>query len=107
MNITVMSAAQRHYEFVADLAAQRTRLHEAEVMGIRWRSPAHETGLLHDEPEMLLVAIATRLGDREDTLVNTARPANARRSPTRSPPLLRKRRVAMRQKVRAFGIRRI
>ena len=101
MDLAVMGPTQRRDEFVADLAAQRTRLHETKVMGIRWCSPAHETRLLHDEPEMVLVAIATRLGDGEDTLVDTVRPVNARRSPAFSPPLLHeRRRVALRRNSR-------
>src|SRR5580692_3051545 len=101
MNLAVMGPAQRRDKFVADLAAQRTRLHEAQVMGIRRRSPTHETRLLHDEPQMLLVAIATGLGDREDTLVD-----NARRPPALPPTLLHEqRRVVLRKN--AFCARRI
>jgi hypothetical protein len=74
MNLAVMGPAQRRDEFIADLAAQRTRLHEAQVMGIRWRSPTHQARLLRDEPQMLLIAIATRLCDGEDALVHNARP---------------------------------
>ena len=77
MILAVMGPAQRRDKFVADLAAQRTRLHEAQVMGIRRRSPTHETRLLHDEPQMLLVAIAPRLGDGEDALVDNARRSSA------------------------------
>ena len=35
MNLAVMRPAQRRDEFVADLAAKRTRLLEAKVVGIR------------------------------------------------------------------------
>jgi hypothetical protein len=47
VNLAVMRPAQGRDEFIADLAAQRTRLHEAQVMRVRWRSPTHQTRLLH------------------------------------------------------------
>ena len=70
MNRPVMDPAQRGNEFIAHLPAECTRLHEAQVMGIGRFSPAHETGLLGDEPQMLFVAIATRLSDCEYALVD-------------------------------------
>src|SRR4051794_12696893 len=63
MNCPVMNAAQGGNEFVAHLPTECTRLHEAQVVGIGRFSPAQETGLLGDEPQMLFVAIATRLGN--------------------------------------------
>ena len=71
MNRPVMDPAQGGNEFVAHLPAECTRLHEAQVMGIGRFSPAHETRLLGDEPEMLFVAIATRLGNRQHALVDS------------------------------------
>jgi hypothetical protein len=71
MNRPVMDPAQGGNEFVAHLPAERTRLHEAQVMGIGRFSPAHETCLLGDEPEMPFVAIATRLGNRKHALVDS------------------------------------
>ena len=68
MSLPVMDPAKRGNEFVAGLAAKRARLHEAQVMGIRRFAPAHETGLSGDKPEMLLVAIAARLGNRRTLL---------------------------------------
>jgi hypothetical protein len=41
------------------------------VVRVGWLSPTDETGLLGNEPEMLFVAIATRLGNRKDALVDT------------------------------------
>ena len=70
MNRPMMDSAQRRYELVADLRAECTRLHEAQVMGVGRFSPAHETRLLGDEPQMLFVAIATRLSDCEYALVD-------------------------------------
>jgi hypothetical protein len=70
MNRPVMNPAKRSNELVANLPTKRTRLREAEVVGVRGLSPAHETRLLGHEPEMLLVAIATRFGNRKDALVD-------------------------------------
>ena len=68
-----MDPAQGGNKFIAHLPTECTRLHEAQVMGIGRFSPAHETGLLGDKPEMLLVAIATRLGNRQHALVDAPR----------------------------------
>jgi hypothetical protein len=43
---------------VAHLAAERTRLHEPQVMRIGVFSPTHKTRLLGNEPQMFLVATA-------------------------------------------------
>ena len=69
MNRPMMDPAQRRNEFIAHLAAERTRLHEPQMMGIGGFSPAHETGLLRDKPEMFLIATPPRLGDCKDALV--------------------------------------
>jgi 7-keto-8-aminopelargonate synthetase-like enzyme len=34
MDLAMMRAAQRHRKLIAHLAAERARLHEAEVMGV-------------------------------------------------------------------------
>ena len=70
MNRPVMDPAQRGNKFVTHLPAECTRLHEAQVMGIGRFSPAHETRLLSDEPQMLFVAIATWLSDCEYAFVD-------------------------------------
>jgi hypothetical protein len=66
MSLSMMVSAQGSNEFIAHLTAERGRLHEAQVMGIARGSPADETSLLRDEPKMILVAVAARLGDREN-----------------------------------------
>jgi hypothetical protein len=43
---------------------------EAEVMRVGMLAPAHQTGMICHEPQMLLVAMAARFGDRKHTLVN-------------------------------------
>ena len=66
-----MDSAKGSNEFVTDLSAQCPRLSEAQVVRIGRLSPTHEACLLSDEPEMLLVAVASRLGNREGALVDT------------------------------------
>jgi hypothetical protein len=70
MNLAVVDPAQRSNEFVTHIKAERTPLHEPETVRIGRLSPTHEARLLGDEPEMLLVAIAMRLGDRKYALVD-------------------------------------
>ena len=70
MNLPVMRPAQGSNEFVAHPETKPTRLHEAKVVGIRRHSPAHQTRLSGNESEMVFVAIATRLGNGQDALVD-------------------------------------
>ena len=70
MNCSVMDPAKRGNKLITYLPAESTRLHEAQMMGIGRFSPAHETGLLGDEPQMLFVTIATRLSDCEYAFVD-------------------------------------
>jgi hypothetical protein len=69
----MMPAAERDREFIADLAAERTGLSEAQVVGIRGLAAAHETCLLGDIAQVLPVAIAPRGSDRENALVDAFR----------------------------------
>jgi hypothetical protein len=73
MNLAVVDAAERDHEFIARLPAQRPRLHETEVVGIGMRSPAHKTRLFSNKPQMLFVAMATRLRNRKNTRANIGR----------------------------------
>src|SRR5262245_5904063 len=66
----MMPATKRDCELIADLAAERARLRESEVVGVRGLAAAHETCLLGDIAQVLPVAIATWSGDREDALVD-------------------------------------
>jgi len=65
-----MDAAQGRHEFVTYLSSERTRLREAKVVGIGRLSSTYETRLLGDEAEMLLIAVATWLGNRQGALVD-------------------------------------
>ena len=71
---TVMGPAERDHEFIAGLAAERPRLHVSEMMGIRWLAAADQARLLDDIAKVVPIAIATRLSDREDALVDAVRP---------------------------------
>src|SRR5436309_2343591 len=49
MQFTMMGAAERHRELVADLEAEASWLREAQVMGIRRLAAANDTGLGGDK----------------------------------------------------------
>ena len=53
MHRTMMPATEWDRELIADFAAERARLRESEVMGIRGLAAAHETRLLGDITQML------------------------------------------------------
>src|SRR5579885_2621047 len=72
MQLTVMTAAERHGELVAHLQADGAGLGKAQVMRIAGLPAADQTGLRGDEPEVVLVAEPFGLGDRKDALVDTA-----------------------------------
>src|SRR6516164_5638470 len=77
MHRPVMPATERDRELIADLAAECAGLGEAQVVGIRGLAAAHETCLLGDIAQVLPVAIATRRGDRQHTLVDALRLSRA------------------------------
>src|SRR5215470_11562827 len=70
MHRAMMPSTEGDRELIADLAAERTGLGKAEVVGVRGLAAAHETRLLGDIAQMLAVAIAPRRSDREDALVD-------------------------------------
>ena len=72
MHCTMMPTAEGDRELIADLAAERTRLRESEVVGVRGLAAAHETRLLGYITKVLTVAISTRRCDRE----NAAKPSS-------------------------------
>src|SRR5262249_21138377 len=67
---SMMAAAERDGELIAEFAAERTRLRKSKVVGIRRLAAAHETRLLGNIAKVLPIAIAPRGGNREDALVN-------------------------------------
>ena len=64
VQIPVMFSAQGDGKFVADLAPERSRLGEFEMMGIARRALTDQAGLRCDEGEMGLVALAAGLRQR-------------------------------------------
>jgi hypothetical protein len=73
MHSTMMPATERDREFIADLATERARLGESEVVGVRGLAAAHQTRLLGDIAKVLPVAIAPRGGNSEHALVDALR----------------------------------
>ena len=73
MHCAVMPATEWDRELIADLAAERARLRESEVMGIRGLAAADEARLLGDIAEVLPVAIPTRGSDCENALIDALR----------------------------------
>ena len=69
VQVAVMRTAQRHREFVADLARQGAALRKLEMVGIRGAAGTDETGLGADELQVIPVAHSQRLPDRRHRLV--------------------------------------
>ena len=59
----MMSPAERHREFVADLATECTRLRETQVVWVGRPATADQAGLLNHMPDMIAVANAARFGE--------------------------------------------
>jgi hypothetical protein len=64
MDLAMMAAAERDRELIADLAAKRSMLGEAQMMGIGRPAATNQTGLLGDKSDVLAVANPARLGMR-------------------------------------------
>jgi len=65
VKLAVMQAAERDGELVTHFAAECRKLCESQVMGIAGLAPADQTGSGGDEFQVRLVAIASRLADRQ------------------------------------------
>ena len=70
MDLAMMTATERHCELVADLAAERPVLGEAQMMRICRPATANQAWLLGYKPDVPAVANPARLGMGELTLVN-------------------------------------
>src|SRR5262249_24420521 len=70
MHRAMMPATEWDRELIADLAAERTRLRESEVVGVRGLARAQQARLLGDIAQVLPVVIAPRGSNREDALVD-------------------------------------
>ena len=65
MQLPVMDPAQRYGEFVTHLAPKGARFGIAQMMCVRWCSPAQEARFGRDILQVPLVAPRASLGDRE------------------------------------------
>jgi hypothetical protein len=65
VHLAVMRPAQRDSELITGLAPQRTRLRVPEVMGVGWLAATDEACLSGHVAQMVLVAVAARLGEGE------------------------------------------
>ena len=80
MDVTVMAAAQRHGEFIADFTPECAVLREAQMMRICWLAAANETGLFGHKPHMIPVTNAAWLRIGQMGLVDACGPELADRS---------------------------
>ena len=67
---TMMSAAERDCELIADPAAQGLGLHKSQVMGVGRLPPAQKARLRRHELQMGAIAIAARLAQRKSAFVD-------------------------------------
>src|SRR5579862_3276460 len=72
MDITMVAAAERDGELVADLAAERAALREAQMVSVAWLPTADQTGLVSDKSHMLAVADPARFRQRQHALFDAA-----------------------------------
>ena len=70
MQLAMMAAAQGDRELVADLAAQRPALREAQVMGVAGFTTADQTSLLRHEAHMVAITDASGLGMGKNRFVD-------------------------------------
>jgi len=59
---SMVSSAQRNYVFITRFASQSPRLSKSKMMRVGRGTPANQTGLQANKPQMGLVSIATELG---------------------------------------------
>jgi hypothetical protein len=72
VNLAMVGAAERHRILVADFAAQGSRLHEAQVMGLGGLPLAAKAGLRRHELQMGAIAVAARLAQGQGAFVDMA-----------------------------------
>ena len=71
MEGTVVGAAKGNGELVACPAAQRARLQESQMMGVRRPTPAHKAWLRGHELQVLRITVAARFAQRKNAFVDT------------------------------------
>ena len=72
MNLAVVAAAEGDGELIADFSAERAGLCESQVVSIAGLPAADQARLLGDEPHVLAIADAPRLGEGKYGLVDGA-----------------------------------
>ena len=77
MDFSMMAAAQRHCELIADFATERPALRKAQVVGVARLPAADQTSLVRHKPHVLAVANAARLRQRQRALFDALGPQPA------------------------------
>ena len=72
IQLSMVTAAERHGEFIADFKAHRSRLGKAQMMRVTWLASADQTRLAGHELQMRLVAQPFGFAEGEFTLVDRA-----------------------------------
>ncbi len=70
VNFTMVTAAERDGELIADLASQRPKLGKANMVRIRRLPSTDQAGLPRDELQVIFVASSARLGEGQRALVD-------------------------------------
>ena len=70
VELTMMPAAQRDGELIADLAAKCTALREAQVVGIAGLAATDQARLMSHMPDVLAIPHPARLRERQGALVD-------------------------------------
>jgi hypothetical protein len=73
MQLSMMTAAERYGEFVADFKAERSGLREPQVLRIGWQSATDEAQLRGNKSQMGFVTKTLGLGDSKNALVDLCR----------------------------------
>src|SRR5262249_18915613 len=73
MHRPMVDPAERHGEFIAGRAAERTRLQIAKAVRVGWSAAAGEGGLFGDTAKVLSIAITPWRSNGEDALVDADR----------------------------------
>jgi hypothetical protein len=68
MDLTMVRATDRYRELIADLATERARLREAQMVWIGGPAAADQARLLNHMPDMIAVTNTTRFGEDKHTL---------------------------------------
>jgi hypothetical protein len=66
----VGTATERHREFIARFATERTRLREPQMMRIGRPATAYKTGLFDHVPDMIPIANTARFRERENAFID-------------------------------------